>query len=160
METCSELLAICVGNPPIPGDFPTQRPVTRSFDVFFDLRPNNRLSKQWWGWWFETPSSPLWGHFNVLECQYLSCVLSSVSQTLKCRAFMWGCVDVTRPHPMIQRLIPTSMCFFEILFLPVPSRSLFPVVHPDYAISIYQNFRHGFRTYMIQVATFTNMDQI
>ena len=29
-----------------PGDFPTQRPVTRSFDVFFDLRLNKRLSKQ------------------------------------------------------------------------------------------------------------------
>ena len=29
-----------------PGEFPTQRPVTRSFDVFFDLRLNKRLSKQ------------------------------------------------------------------------------------------------------------------
>ena len=29
-----------------PGEFPAQRPVTRSFDVFFDLRPNKRLSKQ------------------------------------------------------------------------------------------------------------------
>ena len=38
------------------GEFPTQRPVTRSFDVFFDLRLNKRLSKQPWGWWFETPS--------------------------------------------------------------------------------------------------------
>ena len=39
-----------------PGEFPTQRPVTRSFDVFFDLRLNKRLSKPLWGWWFETPS--------------------------------------------------------------------------------------------------------
>ena len=37
-----------------PGEFPTQRPVTRSFDVFFHLRLNKRLSKQPWGWWFET----------------------------------------------------------------------------------------------------------
>ena len=29
-----------------PGEFPTQRPVTWSFDVFFDLRLNKRLSKQ------------------------------------------------------------------------------------------------------------------
>ena len=36
---------------PVPGDFPVQRPVTRSFDVFFDLRSNKRLSKQSWGWW-------------------------------------------------------------------------------------------------------------
>ena len=37
----------------------TQRPVTQSFDVFFDLRLNKRLSKQSWGWWFETISRPL-----------------------------------------------------------------------------------------------------
>ena len=48
-----------------PGEFPTQRPVTRGFDVFFDLHPNKRLSKKWWGWWFETPSYPLWRHRNV-----------------------------------------------------------------------------------------------
>ena len=55
METVSTLLAICAGNSPVPGEFPEkQRPVTRCFDVFFDLRLNKRLSKQSWGWWFET----------------------------------------------------------------------------------------------------------
>ena len=49
-----------------PGEFPAQRPVTRSFDVFIDLRLNNRLSKQSWGWWFETPSCPLWRHSNEI----------------------------------------------------------------------------------------------
>ena len=44
------------GNSPVPGEFLTQRPVTRSFDVFFDLRLNKRLSKQSWGWWLETLS--------------------------------------------------------------------------------------------------------
>ena len=48
-----------------PGELPTQRAVTRSFDVFFDLRLNKRLSKQPWGWWFETPSWSLWRQFNV-----------------------------------------------------------------------------------------------
>ena len=47
-----------------PGEFPTQRPVTRSFDVCFDLRLNKRLSKQPWGWWFETVSWSLWRHCN------------------------------------------------------------------------------------------------
>ena len=65
METFSALLAICAGNSPVTGEFPTQRPVTRSFDVYFDLRPNERLSKQSRGWWFETLSSPLWRHRNV-----------------------------------------------------------------------------------------------
>ena len=45
METFSALLAICAGNSPVPGEFPTQRPLTRSFDVFFDLRLNKRLSR-------------------------------------------------------------------------------------------------------------------
>ena len=67
METFSALLAICAGNSPVPGEFPTQRPVTRSFDVYFDLRPNKRLSKQSRGWWFETQSRPLWRHRNVYK---------------------------------------------------------------------------------------------
>ena len=48
-----------------PGEFPTQRPGTRSFDVFFDLRLNKRLSKPLWGWWFETPSWSLWRQCNA-----------------------------------------------------------------------------------------------
>ena len=66
MEIFSAILAICAGNSPVPGEFPAQRPVTRSFDVCFDLRPNKRLSKQWRGWWFETPSSPLCRHCNAV----------------------------------------------------------------------------------------------
>ena len=64
METFSTLLAIYAGNSPVPGEFPAQRPVTRSFDVIFDLRMNKRLRKQSWGWWFETLSRPLWRHCN------------------------------------------------------------------------------------------------
>ena len=48
-----------------PGEFPAQRPVTQSFDVFFDLCLNKRLSKQSWGWRCETLSRPLWRHRNV-----------------------------------------------------------------------------------------------
>ena len=51
---------------PLCGEFtgPTQRPVTRSFDVFFDLRLNKRLSKHSWGWWFKTLSWSLCRHFD------------------------------------------------------------------------------------------------
>ena len=52
MEFFFALLAVCAGNSPVSGELPAQRPVTRSFDVFFDLRLNKRLSKQSWGWWF------------------------------------------------------------------------------------------------------------
>ena len=65
METFSALLAICAGNSPFPGEFLAQRPVTRSFGVFFDLRLDKRWSKQSWGWWFETLSRPLWCHCNL-----------------------------------------------------------------------------------------------
>ena len=44
METFSALLALCAGNSPVTGEFPSQRPVTWSFDVFFDLHLNKRLS--------------------------------------------------------------------------------------------------------------------
>ena len=64
METFSAPLAICAGNSPVTGEFPAQRPVTRSFDVFFDLRLNKWLSKQSWSWWSETPPRPLWRHSN------------------------------------------------------------------------------------------------
>ena len=64
METFSALLAICARNSQVTGEFPAQRPVMRSFDVFFDQRPNKRLSKQSWGWWLETPSRPLWRQCN------------------------------------------------------------------------------------------------
>ena len=60
METFSALLAFCAKNSPVPGEFSTQRSVTPSFDVFFDLHLNEQLSKQSRGWWFETLSGLLW----------------------------------------------------------------------------------------------------
>ena len=53
MRAFSALLAICAGNSPVTGAFRAQRPVTRSFDVIFDLHLNIRLSKRYskqpWG---------------------------------------------------------------------------------------------------------------
>ena len=71
LETFSTLLAICAGNSPVTGEFPAQRLVTRSFDVFFDLPLNEQLSKQSWGWWSEMLSHPLWRHSNVTASQVL-----------------------------------------------------------------------------------------
>ena len=69
-----------------PGEFPTQRPVTRSFDDFFDLRPNKRLSKQPWGWWLETPSWSLWrqcnGHSNIGH-RKMSCTVAQSPRSLQ-----------------------------------------------------------------------------
>ena len=63
--TFSALLALCAENSPVTGEFPSQRPVTRSSDVSFDLRLNKHSSKQSRGWWFETPSCSLWRHRNA-----------------------------------------------------------------------------------------------
>ena len=86
METFSALLAICVGNSLVPGEFPTQRPVTLSFDVFFDLHLNKRLSKQSWGWCFEMPSCPLWCHLNgqslTLHLIYMSIYMRPILECL------------------------------------------------------------------------------
>ena len=64
METFSALLALCAGNSPVTGDFPSQRSVMRSFDVFFDRRLNKRLCKQSIRRWFETPMRSPWSQCN------------------------------------------------------------------------------------------------
>ena len=61
METFFALLALCAGNSPVTCEFLAQRPVTRSFDVSFDLR----LNKQSWCWWYETLSRSLWRHCKI-----------------------------------------------------------------------------------------------
>ena len=70
------LLALYVGNSPVTSEFPSQRPVTRIFDVFFDLGLNKRLSKQSWCWWFVTPSRPSWRHCNVQKSSNVDVPLS------------------------------------------------------------------------------------
>ena len=56
----------------VTGEFPSQRPVTRSFDVFFHMRLNKRLSKQSSRWQFETPSCSIWRHCNDNNMQYVA----------------------------------------------------------------------------------------
>ena len=86
METFSALLAICAGNSPATGELPVQRPVTRSFDVFFDLHLNERWSKQSWGWWFETPLCPLWRHSNKMAfmSETLECFILQPQKLVQC----------------------------------------------------------------------------
>ena len=70
MEEFSASLALCAGNSPVTDEFSSQRPVTRSFDVFFDLPLNKRLSKHSWGWWFEAPSRSLCRHRCKVGCLF------------------------------------------------------------------------------------------
>ena len=78
MKKNSALLALCEGNPPVTGWFPSQMPVTRSFDVFCDLRLNNRLSQQSRRRWFGTPSRSFWRHCDVAILVTLSLAIHLV----------------------------------------------------------------------------------
>ena len=70
METISALLALCEVNslhkgPLVTGGYPSQRPVTRSFNVFFYARLDKRLCKQSICRWLQTPQPSLWCHCNA-----------------------------------------------------------------------------------------------
>ena len=93
MEAFSALLAICAGT----GEFPTQRPVTRSFHIFFDLRLNKRLSKQWWGWWFETLPRPLWRHRNDISLVLSLLYLNQFVKISSCLGFTFVLVNFLVP---------------------------------------------------------------
>ena len=67
IETFSALLVLCEGNSPVTGEFPSQRPATRSLDVFFDLHFNKRLCKQSRRRLFETQSRSSWCRYNDLK---------------------------------------------------------------------------------------------
>ena len=84
MEAFSALLNLCVGNSPVTGEFPSHRPVTRSFDVFFYLCLSKWWIKQSWDWWFETPSRSLWRNFKgetcILNQNYMKVCFQASSQ--------------------------------------------------------------------------------
>ena len=105
METFSALLALCVGNSPVSGEFPAQRPVTRSFDVFFDLCLNKRLGKQSWGWWFETPSR----------------LLSTRGSLLFGRRFGFHKISSTIIHKISSTIINITYQYMYIYLASVPS---------------------------------------
>ena len=127
MEIFSALLAICAGNSPGTGEFPTQRPVSWNFDVFFDLRLNKRLSKQSWGWWFETPSRPLRRHRNVRFVEVLAEHWQANTQTrvLWCHMATIGLdeftLDTVQIAPVAE-IYPnqcnSSICLSAMLSLP------------------------------------------
>ena len=92
-----------------PGEFPTQRPETRSFDVFFDL-----FSKQSWGWWFETQSRPLWRHCNWYMVRLLC---ASLEKWLHCKRFEHSYQKTFSSQP-------NAMAIFMLMILNLASEVL------------------------------------
>ena len=87
METFSASLALCVGNPPVTGAFPTLRPVMRGFDVFFVVNLIKLLNKQWSGCWFDMP----WRSFDSFLPVLVGCVPATERwKCLETRTMGWS----------------------------------------------------------------------
>ena len=88
------ILALCAGNSPVTGEFPSQRPVTQSFDVLLGLRLYKRLGKQWSYRRFQTSSRSLWRHCNE-GCETLSRWPRTSSVV---EESFWNCVQRKTSH--------------------------------------------------------------
>ena len=142
----------------VTGEFPTKRPVTRSFDVFFDLCLNKRLSKQSWGWWIETPSRPLWRHCNAFGVQWVNIVLekkhwrSSYRRLLHILECMqWGCYS----------FVPSELCLFScgrnVLLL---LQTLFTNRKHNYAVIYHKTAPEGIQFECLTETGFWCLDRI
>ena len=135
-----------------PGEFPTQRPATRSFDVFFDLRLNRQLSKQPWDWWFETPSWSLWRqcnekganqlkkpvHIQVQDTCYSDDSISySIQEEYVVVVFLLDNVGATFIKKSLNSLLMTSLS----VFIVEPSNSN---CSPNFAAVKNHMFLHSF----------------
>ena len=158
METFSPLLTDCAGNSPVTGEFPTQRPVTRNFDVFFDLRLNKQLSKQSWGWWFEMPSRSFWRHCNVsvqfnfmngnlycggsLHMHFLLIIYSLLSHI-----YVWTKVTHLKRSTTCILYLRDVKCLYVIL-CPISGREQSPLckchwpMAPQYMLRIGMSWKH------------------
>ena len=93
MEAFFALLDLCEGNPRFTGGFPSQTPVTRSFDVFFDLCLNKRLSKNSRRRWFETPLHSLWRDDSDVHWAAMGDIFHKI-----CTRFYFGFVWLKMPR--------------------------------------------------------------
>ena len=155
METFSMLLALCEGIPSVTGGFPSQRPATQSFYVFFDLRLNQRLSKQSISWWFETLSYSLWRHCNDIKFKFhtlsLTIILSLslcrprgnvstafaavLKDEIKCKYDIDGLVQdcsnsIATTLKLLQSCTKPSTCWLFFFPLPAPLYLVVPLEYP------------------------------
>ena len=146
METFSALLAFCAGNRPVTDEFPAQRPMTRSFDVLFDLRLNKRLSKQSWTCWLETPSRSLWRHCNrgTLCDQNIRDTDFLVPPSRSFAVFIRKCVSVIRSYVVIHKLCEDTP---DLLTYPGSDVSNIARDHSVYVASQWETVLHSNAVY-------------
>ena len=112
------------GNSLVPGEFLAQGPVTRSFDVFFDLRPNKRLSKQSSGRWYETLPCPLWRHRNDewhLRLSQLQAVMPPVMTKLAFWQFLFSVNRLNHYGDVIMSVMTSQITSLTIVYSTVYS---------------------------------------
>ena len=137
MEIFSALLAVSARNSPVTGEFHPQRPVTRSFDDFFDVHLNKRLSKQSRGWWLGTPSCSLWRHCNVSKshsAQLPHCSWIQGSEISCCAKELWLPDTVSGwPYPILNNAILKAL-----------NQSFYAINKSSYFVSILHlsHFKH------------------
>ena len=109
------------GEPSVTSGFPSQKPVTRTFDAFFDLRMNKRLSKQPRCQWFETPSRSLWRYCNMVfhtgmtsqGLPYIPRVHLSEGSFVR-SPLRWLCSE----EPMVRRSFIPKFLYSESCYVP------------------------------------------
>ena len=122
METLSALLALCAGNSTDTGELTSQMPVARSFDVFVDLRLK-WLSKQSWGWLFETPSRSLWRHCNGKSLYYSLSSRTKIVSKIPYNRYRYNVVHYsTILHTALQWL---KLKMFLVSFSTYPEHSVY-----------------------------------
>ena len=123
-----------------PGEFPTQRPVTRSFDIFFDLRLNKRLSKQPWGWWFDTSSCSLWRQCNKYIIKWIGYRYRNPRYYDRLIFIIWVAIhkknDIERfryitkfllnRYVLFRLVFNTPRTYWICLFIPVHTKHIWP----------------------------------
>ena len=135
METFYGLKALYAGKSPVADDFPSQRPVTRSFDAFFDLRLNKRLSKQSWGWCLETPSHSLWRHCNVFPVVWMFTSKSffNKSEEIQRRALRFVLCDYDSCYENLQTAASVPGIRIDLLISPaIEDFKCVNWLNPDY----------------------------
>ena len=127
-------VCVCVGGGgggwggcwPVIGKFPSQRPVTRSFNVCFDLRANKRLSKQSGRWWSGTPSRPLWCHYNGTDMDSQILYYSNIVLKPNHHRMKWGHLfcQVLHQFPNSKKQLSYPMSYFQMISLLWVSNSI------------------------------------
>ena len=99
METLPALLAICAGNSLVSGEFPAQRPVTRSFDVFF-------ICVRIYGWVNNGEAGDLSRH----RVHYDVTVMRSISHILVVCSIPKRNANYMYDFPRTRTIAPTTQC--------------------------------------------------